>query len=243
MDAVWNVLSGLLVVAAVIGIIILIAIVFLIVYAIRRMIFAFRGEEYVPIITRKRKVRPYEHQDIDAGSTAESIRGILRRYVQAETVGAYARRAISNLNDEERKASYLHSVLDAKFQHGSLSWDKFAVAAKSSERAILQNCAALANRIQTFDYVEFRRLERADRNASHQRGEPLDATQKEKYSLMKATIVDMDVIMASNAQLLLELDKLSAELGKLADADTSEKSERIVEEIRTLIDETKYYSS
>jgi hypothetical protein len=66
--------------------------------------YAVRGEEYVPIIERKRKERPYEHQDIDAGSTAESVRNVLSRYTGVETVGAYARKAISNINDEERKA-------------------------------------------------------------------------------------------------------------------------------------------
>ena len=70
----------------------------------------------------------------------------------------------------------------------------------------------------------------------------LDATDAEKHALLRTSVSDMEAIEHSNAQLLLELDKLSAELGKLADADTSEKSERIVEEIRTLIDETKYYA-
>ena len=242
MDGVVNILSGLLVVAGIVGVIILVLVIIAIVYIVRRVMYAVRGEEYVPIIERKRKERPYEHQDIDAGSTAESVRNVLSRYTGVETVGAYARKAISNINDEERKAGYLFNVLDAKFERGSLSWEKFAVAGDSSRKAILRNCAALANRIQTFDYVEYRRLERADRNASHQRGEPLNATQQEKFTLMKSTLVDMDTLTGANARLLLELDKLAAELGKLADAGTNERSERIVEEIRTLIDETKYYS-
>ena len=144
--------------------------------------------------------------------------------------------------DMERKAAYLHSVLDAKFQHGSISWEKFAVAADSSEKAILRNCSALANRLQTFDSAEYKRLERAQRLADRGRGPALDAVDTEKHDLMRSAIADMDALQTSNAQLLLELDKLSVELGKLADADTSEKSDRIVEEIRTLIDETKYYA-
>ena len=38
-----------------------------------------------------------------------------------------------------------------------------------------------------------------------------------------------------------ELDKLSIELGKLTDADAVAETEGIVEEIRTLAEETKYY--
>ena len=242
MDAVWGFLSGVLVVAGVIGVIILVLVIFAIIYIVRRVMFAVRGEDYVPLFKFKKKQRPYVHQDVDAGATADSINDVLRRYQQNEMVGKYARKAMSNLADMERKAAYLHSVLDAKFQRGSLSWEKFAVAADSSEKAILRNCSALANRIQTFDSAEYKRLERASRLAERGRGPVLDATDAEKHALLRTSVSDMEAIEHSNAQLLLELDKLSAELGKLADADTSEKSERIVEEIRTLIDETKYYA-
>lgn len=242
MDAIWGFLSGILVVAAIVGVIILVLVIFAIIYIVRRVMFAMRGEDYVPLFKFKKKQRPYEHQDVDAGSTADSISDVLRRYQQNEMVGIYARKALSNLSDMDRKTAYLHSVLDAKFQRNSLSWEKFAVAADSTEKAILRNCSALANRVQTFDSAEYKRLERADRLAERGRGPMLDTTDAEKHALMRSVVADMEAIEQSNAQLLLELDKLSAELGKLADADTSEKSERIVEEIRTLIDETKYYA-
>jgi len=241
MDAVWGFLSGVLVFAGILGLIVLVLVVLAIIYIVRRVMFAVRGEDYVPLIQRKQKQRPYEHQDIDAGSTADSISDILRRYQQNEMVGIYARKALSNLGDMNRKTTYLHSVLDAKFQHGSISWEKFAVAADAAEKAILRNCSALANRIQTFDSAEYKRLERAERLAERDRGPALNATDAEKHALMRSVVADMEAIEQSNAQLLLGLDKLSAELGKLADVDTNEKSERIVDEIRTLIDETKYY--
>ena len=242
MDAVMNFFSGLLVVAAIIGVILLIAIVFLIVYVVRHIMFAMRGEEYVPIITVKRKQPAYEHQDVDAGATTDSIRKVLKRYMHTETVGVYARNGMSILEDDERKAAFFHSTLDRKFEHGSLSWEKFAVAANTTHKAVLGNCAALANRIQTFDYLEYRHLTRTERNAAHKRGEPLDATQQEKLALMRSSLADMDALVHANEQLLLELDKLAAELSKLSDVDVNDESDRIVGEIRTLIDETKYYS-
>ena len=51
----------------------------------------------------------------------------------------------------------------------------------------------------------------------------------------------LDKLIASNEKLLVELDKLSIELGKLTDADAVAETEGIVEEIRTLAEETKYY--
>ena len=240
MEALLGFFQGLLTVVIVIGVILLIAAIIAIIYVVRRVVYAVRGEEYVPII--KRKKPPYEHQDVSAGATAESIRSVLARHMHTETVGKYARAGIAALDDDKRKTEYFRCVLDRKFQHGSLSWDKFAVAADSTHNAVLGNCAALANRVQTFDYLEYRRLERADRNAAHKRGEPLNATQQEQFALMKVALQDMDDLNRANSGLLLEFDKLTAEIGKLTDADVNDESDRIIGEIRTLIDETKYYS-
>ena len=84
MDAIWGFLSGILVVAAIVGVIILVLVIFAIIYIVRRVMFAVRGEDYVPLFKFKKKQRPYVHQDVDAGATADSISDILRRYQQNE---------------------------------------------------------------------------------------------------------------------------------------------------------------
>ena len=70
----------------------------------------------------------------------------------------------------------------------------------------------------------------------------LDPAAAEKQRVLQQGLDDMDAILASTDQLLTELDKLTFELGKLTDMESNANSEHIVEEIRTLIDETKYYS-
>ena len=59
--------------------------------------------------------------------------------------------------------------------------------------------------------------------------------------MLQAGLDEMDAILRSNDQLLTELDKLTLELGKLTDAEASADTEHIVDEIRTLIDQTQYY--
>ena len=54
-------------------------------------------------------------------------------------------------------------------------------------------------------------------------------------------MVEMQAICDRNDKLLLELDKLTAELQTLDDAGSSAKSDQLIEEIRQLSAETKYY--
>ena len=234
-----EVFVNMIMVAGVLGVIFTVAVVFGIFYVCRRIYFAMRGEEYVPLI--KRKAGPYDHQDVEAGSDAESIGKVLSRYARYDTVGKFAYAGKKALEDMKLKSDSFYATLDSKFARGSLSWDKFSVAATGVEQTILRNCALLANRVQTFDRDEYRQLTRQIRNAAYHQGTPLAPVQQQKWQLLKASIADMEAIIDSNEHLLFELDKLASELDKLQNAGFTEESEKLLEEIRTLIDETKYY--
>ncbi|MBQ9002098.1 MAG: hypothetical protein IJ087_09625 [Eggerthellaceae bacterium] len=236
-----GVLMGLLVAAGVVGLVIVVAIVAGLVYGIRRAGYALKGEPYKPLLGSK-KERPYQHQDLDEGATAESIANVLRNYSRVDVVGRYAKAGLGALEDEERKTSSFTAILNSKFSPSSLSWGKFAVAADATHEAILKNCASLANRVQVFDHEEFRRVESTRRSISYRTGEKSDPTLAEKRRLFQTSLSEMDAILLSNDRLLLELDKLTAEIGKINDAETTENSDRIVEEIRKLAEETKYYN-
>ena len=227
-----GVLIGLLVAAGVVGLVIVVGIVAGIIYGIRRAGYAL----YKPLLGSK-KERPYEHQDLDEGATAESISNVLRNYSRVDVVGRYAKAGLAALENEERKTSSFSAILNSKFSPSSLSWGKFAVAADATHEAIMKNCASLANRVQVFDHEEFRRVESTRRSISKN-----DPTLAEKRRLFQTSLSEMDAILLSNDKMLLELDKLTAEIGKISDAETTENSDRIVEEIRKLAEETKYYN-
>jgi len=214
-------------------------------YCIRRVVYAIKGEEYKPLLGDKTK-HEYEHQDVDTGATADSIKRVLKRYTRAKVVGQRARAGIANLEDEERKNAAFQAILEKKFQRDSLSWSKFVVAADMTHDAIVRNCASLANRMQVFDRAGYQKEELGHRSSTWresqaQVGQSLSQPSTEKQRVLQEGLDQMDALLASNDRLLTELDKLTIELGKLTDADSNADGERIVEEIRTLIDDTKYY--
>ena len=232
----------LAIVLVVLGIAVLPALagVFAVFYIGRRIYYAVSGKEYVPLFNGSKQPK-YDHQDVEAGSTVESVRKVLNDYAKYDIVGKYAREGRSDMDSVDRKAEEFFAILDNKFQSGSLSWDKFAVGADTVQQAVLRNCATLANHIQTFDRADYRKLSRMRRDVSLKNGAALNAVQEEKLSMLEASLAEMDGIIATNDQLLLEFDKLMAELDKLQNADFNEESERLLDEIRTLIEETRYY--
>ena len=245
METLVNILLGLAVATGVFSLVLVAVIVGGIAWGIRRAVYAIKGEEYQPLLVGKTQ-HDYEHQDIDAGATSDSIARVLRRYTRATVVGKRAQAGLAALENEKRKSAAFHAVLEKKFQPGSISWDKFAAAASMTHDAVLRNCASLANRVQVFDRAGYRKQELGHRSSTwrtrRDESAMLDPAAAEKQRVLQAGLDEMDALLASNDQLLTELDKLTFELGKLTDADSNSNSEHIVNEIRTLIDETKYYS-
>ena len=133
-------------------------------------------------------------------------------------------------------------MLESKFTRDSLSYEKFLTAAIGTHDAVLNNCARLGNLIQTFDGTEYRNLERALNSSNRRQNQLPSATDEQKLQLYQGSMSNMSALISANDALLLELDKLAAELGKLDNIDSTEDSTRMLNEIRTLIDETKFYS-
>ena len=54
-------------------------------------------------------------------------------------------------------------------------------------------------------------------------------------------LADLDAMQENDEGLLLELDKLAAELSTISASGQSDKGESILDEIRRLVEEAKYY--
>ncbi len=237
-------MSALLVIAAIalfLGLAGTAALIFALIYGVRRGVYALKGEPYRPLLGSGSK-NTYQHQDVDAGSTSDSIASVFRHNLNVKGVAPYARSGMAALSSAERKSANYRAVLDQKFQPGSITWQKFAGADEATQQAVVRNCAELANAIQLFDYEDFSRSERARRRATYRKDAPvLQTTQIEKQSLFHTQMAEMQAICDRNDKLLLELDKLTAELQTLDDSGSSAKSDQLIEEVRTLAAETKYY--
>ena len=59
--------------------------------------------------------------------------------------------------------------------------------------------------------------------------------------MYEANLEEMRTIVTANERLLTELDRFAIEMGRLESGANEQSNDRLLEEINTLVDETKYY--
>ena len=185
----------------------------------------------------------YTRLDVDAGATNETISAVMRGYVNDPVLGRRARAVIETLGSAEHRRGILFAELDGTFQRGTISWDKFAGPAYAALDSVLRNSALLANRIQAFDSAGYLRLrEDMAAEADGVDGERhRSETRQRRWELYREMLGSLDTLQDTNEGLLLELDKLAAELSTINGPGQGENSDQIIDEIRRLVDEAKYY--
>ena len=226
MDDLLSVVSIVMLVALV-GLVLFIA---LIVWAVRKAMAKAKTIGKAP---------EYEHIDTDSQISEEHVIAILKKYTHRYGVGELARSGINALEAAARKRESFYAALDAKFKPGTISWDRFAVGADSALNSIVKSTAQLANGIQAFNSDEYRRMERQFSGSVDV--STIDATTAERWGMLQGRLDGMKEIAAGNQRMLLELDKLEAELGKLESTERTDETDDILAEIRTLTEEMKYY--
>ena len=169
---------------------------------------------------------------------ANEVIPVLEEYEEAPYVGGIASDALEQVHSAGRKRQRLYKIIGMQFSQGSLSWDRFTSLVDNAERAIVRNCALVANSIQSFDREGFSRAKAAQRHASV--SERAQVSQQ-GLALYDEALAHMRDVITSNERLLLELGKLELELGKLETDDVTEESTQTIEELQALIDDTRYY--
>ncbi len=200
-----------------------------------------KGRLEQPAPTRRATHEAYRHMDVDAGTTSGRIAEVMSEYAQDSVVGSYAQDVIDTLDLADRRRSSLYAEIDGEFERDTISWEKFTATANSALDAVLRNCATLANRVQTFDTNDYRRMQEFYRTGGFQTHGTQDAAKLQRWRLLDETKKEMDSIRSTNQRLLLELGRLSAELSKLSSSDAHDEGESIVEEVSKLVEQTKYY--
>lgn len=186
-------------------------------------------------------IRSYVYLDVDGGATPESIVKVMRDYEQERVVGPYAQDVVNTLRMAERRKKSLFSEIDSRFSPKSISWDHFAATANEALDTIVRNCALLANRVQAFDVEDYERSEQFYRTGGEMHNGKQNPAVIKRWELLRETKAQMDEIRAANDGLLLELDKLAAELVYISNNESTDQSARIAEEVSRLAEETKYY--
>ena len=89
--------------------------------------------------------------------------------------------------------------------------------------------------MQLFDEKEYGKL-------LHYREDDIpDDIQKERLGLYQKNLGDIRNTIALNEKILFQLDALSMELSSSAFDEGASRNDMLLKEIKTLIDETKYY--
>jgi hypothetical protein len=107
--------------------------------------------------------------------------------------------------------------------------------ADSARSTLLRNCALLANRIQAFDVDAYRKSKRRLPGA----GESTLAN--EQLAVYEDALSDIREVLEANERLLLEMGKLEMELSDLQGDDTREDNTKMLDEVKNLLEQTKYY--
>lgn len=178
--------------------------------------------------------------DSDKGTMEQALK-VMNRYAKADVVGPIASEAKNELEAASRKQEDLHAIIESKFVKGTITYDKFASVVDAAIATITKNSLVLANRIQTFDARDYRHIEQALSSGSYRNDGIPDEIQEDKGRIYAKALADMNSIVEANERLLLELDRFAAEISSLDSADNVAANSEILEEVRKLIEETKFY--
>jgi len=179
--------------------------------------------------------------DQEKGAEPRDIQNALRAYLHARGIGSRARSISNQVKAAQEKQANLTAVVKAKFPEGSISNVKSQSAVDTAYNVILRNCTILSNRINTFDVRDFQALERANSASILGKKEIVTDVQAERWRLMHEAIASMDDIIDANERILLQLDKLAAELALVGLEENEAQSNEMLVEIQTLVDQAKFY--
>lgn len=168
---------------------------------------------------------------------------VLVDYQGTKHVATYAVQGIERLDETARKSVRLKHLIDSKFEPGSLSWTRFMGVVDAVTGTIIRNSAILANRIQAFDVEGYDRDRKLIESNNYMYDNIPDDIQMERYGLYESSLQAMQDIINANERLILEFDRLSSELANLDSNILTTESEEMLEEIRSIVDQTKFYTA
>lgn len=182
--------------------------------------------------------RTYEYLDADADITPDTVLDVVHGYASDSVLGGYAQGVEITMSKAKYRRQALFAVLDREFERDTITFDKFSAPIEVALDGIWDNSVQLANRMQAFDAPEYQRLQRLVAGGACEQG----TTKWEQWELLQHQVEEMNALQEANDRLLLELDKLQAELDRMESANPDETTEQIAEEIRALVEDAKYYS-
>ena len=155
--------------------------------------------------------------------------------------GKIARQALDQGSTAVQKAANFREVVGRKFVEGSLTYARYTGTIDQCMEIFGKNLEALSWQVKNFDEKEYDRLTRGISSGSYTKDQIDDRVQEDRLLTLSGHLEDMRHILDLNEQMILQLDGCAREVALLEGAENDKENEVILEEIRNLIETTKYY--
>ena len=128
-----------------------------------------------------------------------------------------------------------------KLTPGSLAWQRFVSGIDEAETTIRKNSALVSAACTSFDGNDYEQLYASVSSGEYRNDNLDDEVQVERLRIYQNTIGQLKGLVGNNERLLLELDRFASEVSMQSMTPSDESSERMLTEMRVLIDEARRY--
>lgn len=157
-------------------------------------------------------------------------------------VGTFASDAARQVDAARRKRHQIIDMLSTgKLTPGSIAWSRFASGIDEAESTIRRNAALVSSACTSFDGSDYEQLYDSVSSGAYRNDNLDDDLQVERLRVYQQSLEQLKAIVQNNERLLLELDRFAAEVSVQAMTPSDESSERMLTEMRTLIEEARRY--
>lgn len=178
----------------------------------------------------------------DALGNGDELRKALQAQAELPHVGTYAKDALRQVDAARRKRKQIVDMLSTgKLTPGSLAWQRFVSGIDEAETTIRKNAALVSSACTSFDGNDYEQLYASVSSGTYRNDNLDDEVQIERLRIYQNTISQLKGLIGNNERLLLELDRFAAEVSMQSMTPSDESSERMLTEMRVLIEEARRY--
>ena len=172
-----------------------------------------------------------------------NVRNRLSAMKQRPGSGYIAEQALKQLDAAQQKTTNFREVIRSRFGEGSLTSGRYEGVLEQGMEVIEKNAERISEQLMLFDDDAYEKLSKSIASGAYKKDGVSDSIQEERLMSERKRLKGMEAIMDSNEEILLLLDKCAGEVAGLSNGEDEARNEQILEEIRKLIETTKYYQS
>ena len=164
-------------------------------------------------------------------------REVLRSFHGGNYFGRIADTASDQMLRLERTMNRADKAIGLKFDKDTMAYDRYVSTIQAAREAALENCIAMANRMQLFDEAEYGSIQ------YYKNDRIPDEIQEKQAAIYQQNMDQIQSAVAANEKLILALDTMSLELaGSKEGTDEDVQEANLLEEIKKLTDQVRLYT-